>query len=87
MFIDGDLKKALAKRWGMANGFEGREGGWIYRDGRPFMQGWAQMFDHNRKAIARWYAENPAKIPRPRTGQRLTVEEVNGVWIFARVVR
>ena len=43
----------LAKRWGRANGYEGREGGWIFRAGgrAPVCQGWYAFAQMNRRRI------------------------------------
>lgn len=37
--------EAAAKAWGLANGYEGRKGGWIYKisNDRPIAHGWASF--------------------------------------------
>jgi hypothetical protein len=45
-----------AKRWGKANGYAGRPGGWIYRTGptatgAPICQGWNAFYWKYRRYI------------------------------------
>ena len=43
--LTSDERKNNARRWGLVNGYTGREGGWIYSPkGEPVCQGWFSFF-------------------------------------------
>src|SRR5262245_16266592 len=48
-----DPRKATAKRWAAANGYQGAKGGWIYdKNWRPVTQGWVAFAHKMRSRIA-----------------------------------
>lgn len=48
LYLASDSSRPITalRRWANDRGYEGREGGWIYKDGKPFTQGW-RSFIHN----------------------------------------
>jgi len=63
-----DWETGLAKLWGAAHGYEGREGGWIYRNDQPVRQGWYSFFLRHKTTMLDWLT---TQLTASRTFQEL----------------
>lgn len=52
-------KAYRARRYGVAHGYHGAPGGWIYEpcNQRPVVQGWGAFYTQRRARIEAWFAE------------------------------
>jgi hypothetical protein len=66
--LSGDEQAANGKRWGLANGYTGAQGGWIYNaKHKPVCQGWRDFFFNFRHRILADVNAERFKITRART--------------------
>jgi hypothetical protein len=56
----------LAKKWGYANGYRGRQGGFIYKDDKVICQGWRNFFNKKYACLVDALANGEIKLPRKK---------------------
>ena len=66
--LSSDERKATAKRWAKLHGYEGAQGGFIYRtsDWKPICQGWWTFFDKYRYRILEDVQASTFKVSRSK---------------------